>query len=439
MRTGKLRETAVNLSIAFSALVLLLILGAARLMLSDARKSVFEDTRLRAEISARLAGKAMFPKVDLFSLHFLINNLALDKVIKYAVVSDQSGKIRSHSEPDKIGGKDESREGIAARNSRFALTQSFKGPDGLEYYYFSEPVAVGSRRLGTLAIAINGETMRYRLAATTHKLAIIFLAALGAMGLLLEIRSLLRREQRSSAIKSAMVHTVSHEFNNALTVIDAVIFLLEETEPVKNDPARAGLYRTLAYERKSLKNYVKNILSEARMEAGRFKIEKKPLALSGLVAGAVSVMEELMLKKKISFTLDMAKEPVVIDADQEAMALVLSNLVGNAVKYTPENGRIAVRLAAEKAGQVTFRIENSGRGIAAGDIEKIKTEFFRTGEGQAAAEGFGLGLKICNDMLLLHGSALEIKSEPGKNVCFYFSLSVPALKAAETPASARPG
>ena len=63
-----------------------------------------------------------------------------------------------------------------------------------------------------------------------------------------------------------------------------------------------------------------------------------------------------------------------------------------------------------------------GTDNAAADIEKIKTEFFRTGEGQAAAEGFGLGLKICNDMLLLHGSSLEVKSEPGKNVCFSFSL-----------------
>lgn len=436
MKTVKLGETAVNVSIFFSALVFLLILGAARLMLSDARKSVFEDTRLRAEISSRLAGKALFPKKDLFSLHFLINNLALDKVIKYAVISDQSGIILSHSDPDKIGGKDLSPEGVAARNSGVPLMQSFKGAGGPEYFYFSEPVTVGKRRLGTVAVAINSETMKPRLAATTHKLAIIFLAALGAMGLLLQIRSLLRREQRSAAVRSAMVHTVSHEFNNALTVIDATIFLLEETEPGKNDEKRAGLYRTLSFERKSLKSYVKNILNEARMEAGRFKIEKKPLALSDLVAGSVSVMEELMRRKKISFSLDLTEEPFVVNADQEAMALVLSNLVGNAVKYTPESGRIAVRLAAEKAGHITFHIENSGRGIAAEDIEKIKTEFFRTGEGQAAAEGFGLGLKICNDMLLLHGSALEIKSELGKSVCFCFSL--PVEEKGEKPA-ASPG
>jgi len=437
MKTYKLREVVINVSLIISALVLLLILGTAGLIRGDARDSVFEDMRLRAGIFSKRAGTAMFPKEDLFSLHFLVNTMVLDRVIKYGVVSDHAGKIRSHSAPDKIGGRDESREGAAARNSKVPLTQAFRGADNLDYFYFSDPIIVGNRRLGTVAVAINSETMKYRLAASTHKLLLIFMAALGAMGLLLEIRSLLRREQRSSALKSAMVHTVSHEFNNALTVIDAAIYMLEESEPEKSGAARADLYRALDFERKSLKNYVKNILNEARMEAGRFKIDKKPLALCDLVAGSVAAMEELIRKKNISFSLDMTREPFVINADREAMALVISNLVGNAVKYTPESGRIAVRLAAEKAGRITFRIENSGRGIAAADIEKIKTEFFRTGEGQASAEGFGLGLKICNDMLLLHGSSLEVKSELGKNACFYFSLPVTDEARREVPCAAK--
>ena len=434
MNNKRLRDLAINVSIGFSTLVFLVILGASGLILKDARNSVFGDMRLRAEISARRAGTALFPKEDLFSLHFLVNTLVLDKVIKYALVSDQAGKIRSHSDPDKIGGLDESREGAAARGSAAPLTQNFKGADGLEYFYFSCPITVGDRRLGTVVLAINSETMKSRLAAATHKLVLIFLAALGAMGLLLKIRSLMGKEQRSAELKSAMVHTVSHEFNNALTIIDAVIFLLEETEPVKPGEARAELYRTLDYERKFMKRFVKNILNEARMEAGKFKIEKKPLGLKDLVAGAMKSVEGLMRKKKISFTIDLTPEPLLVDADNEALLLVISNLAGNAIKYTPEGGSIAVRLAAEKAGFITFQIENSGRGIAPEDLERIKTEFFRTGEGQAAAEGFGLGLKICSDMLLLHGSSLEVKSEPGKYTRFSFSLPVAAAGRAELPA-----
>jgi len=434
MTKNRLRETAINVSLGFSVLVFLLILGTARLIFEDARNSVFEDMRVRAGVFSLRAGTSMFPKEDLFSLHVLVSTLVLDKVIKYAALSDQAGRIRSHSNPDRIGTQDESPEGAAARSAKVPLKQAFRGADSLEYFYFSEPVIVGKKRLGTAAVAINSETMKSRLAATTHKLVLIFLAALGAMGLLLVIRTLLLREQRSAAVKSAMVHTVSHEFNNALTVIDAVIFLLEESEPKKSDAARTDLYRTLAYERSYLKRFVKNILNDARMEAGKFKIEKKPLLLQELVSSSAAAMEELMRKKNISFFLAMPDKADLVDADPEALALVVSNLLGNAVKYTPEGGSIAVRLAAEKAGHLTFCVENSGRGISVEDLERIKTEFFRTGEGQASAEGFGLGLKICNDMLLLHGSALEVKSEPGKNTSFCFSL--PLAAASSGPAKA---
>jgi len=434
MKIAKVRETAINVSLIVSSLVVLLILGTAGLILEDARNSIFEDMRVRTGVLSKRTGAAMFPREDLFVLHLLVNTMMLEHMIKYAAVSDPAGKIRSHSDPDRIGAIDDSREGAAARNARTPLTQFFKGADALNYYYFSEPITVGHRRIGTVAVAANSETIEERMAPVRHKMLLIFLAALAAIGLLAEMRSLMRQEQKAAAVKSAMVHAVSHEFNNALTVIDAAVFMLEESEPKKSDPARAGLYKALDYERDSLRRFVKNILNEAKMEAGKFNVEKKPLALRDLVANAAGAMKELMTKKNIVYSLDMPPQPVIVEADHEALALVVSNLVGNAVKYTPAEGRIGIRLKpdAETPGHITFYIENSGRGIADADIKKIKTEFFRTGEGQASAEGFGLGLKICNDMLLLHGSSLEVKSEPGKSACFYFSLPIarePAPKA----------
>ncbi|MBU2572863.1 MAG: hypothetical protein KKH28_02145 [Elusimicrobia bacterium] len=95
------------------------------------------------------------------------------------------------------------------------LTQVFRGADGLDYYYFSAPITVGKNRLGTASVALNSETLEARLAATRQKLLLIFLGALAVMGLLLEIRSLMRKVQRAADLKSAMLHTVSHEFNKA--------------------------------------------------------------------------------------------------------------------------------------------------------------------------------------------------------------------------------
>lgn len=423
MKPDRLRELTINVSLVLAALALLGILGASGLLLEAARNSFFEDMRVRAGIMARRAGAAMFPREDLFSLHLLVNTQMLDRAVRSAAVYDLSGRARSHSDPDKIGVPAAGREIAAARGSRVALTQTAKLRDGLDCFYFSEPIVVGRRRVGTAVVTADSATLREKTEPVRRKLLLIFLGALGALALLLEMRGLLRRERAAAALKSAMVHTVSHEFNNALTVIDAAVFMLKETEPAGGDASRADLYGAIDYERDSLRRFVKNILNEARMESGRFRIEKRPLALRELARASLKAVDGLLRRKRISVSLEMPKDPVMVAADREAMALVVSNLVGNALKYTPEGGAIKVSLAGSaREGRVSFRIENTGPGIAPADLARLREEFFRTGEARAAAEGFGLGLKVCSDMLRLHGSSLEAESEPGRFTRFTFSL-----------------
>lgn len=437
MKTGKLKDLAVKITMAASVLVFVLIAGTGRLVLKDAREAIFDDMSLRAETLAKRAGTVMFPRVDLFSLHVLVNTVMLEKTIRHASVLDQSGRSLSHSDPEKIGDLDDTPEGAKAVKAGSPLRQRSRDASGMEHYYFSAPVTAGDKRLGTAMVEITGGSMNSRLAATKEKMLLILIFSLLAMALLAEITALMRREREAAAFKSAMVHTVSHEFNNALTVIDAALFLLNESEPQPREPRRQGLYRTLMSERLSLSSYVKNILNEARMEAGRFKIEKKPLALRDIAAKIAETMEPMLLQRGIKVSFDMPEKPVTVNADRDAMILVVSNLLGNAFKYTPEGGRLGIRLALDDRdpASLVFAVENSGSGISAEDIKKITGEFYRTTDGQAMASGFGLGLKISNDMLLLHGSRLEIKSEPGKNTCFYFSLPV---LAAPAPAGAVP-
>lgn len=241
-----------------------------------------------------------------------------------------------------------------------------------------------------------------------------------------KIRSLLERSRAEARLKSDMIHAVSHEFNNALTSMSAALFLLEETEPARSD-VRSRFYSAISAAQQKLKLYVKNILNEARMENGKFKLEIKPLALRDLTAEALLPMEELLKEKDIKLTRDLPPVPVLVDADRDALALVISNLLGNAVKYTPQGGTITVRLSAfgGPENKVVFAVDDSGPGISLEDIKKITAGFYRTAEGKAAAEGFGLGLKISNELLALHGSRLEIASEKGKGSSFSFEL--PAL------------
>ncbi len=262
--------------------------------------------------------------------------------------------------------------------------------------------------------------------------AVVRLAFFSTVPLLVnEIRVVLARERSVARLKSAMIHTVSHEFNNALTGLSAGLFLLKETDPAAGDATRDKIYTAMDASQHKLSLYVKNILNEARMAEGRFKIEKQPVALRELAAGAIASVSELVRQKEIKLSLEMPDTPELVSVDREALALVISNLVGNAVKYTKPGGEITVRIepTGTTPGKVVFSVEDSGIGISLADLKKITAGFYRTQEGQDQAEGFGLGLRIANELLGLHGSRLEISSEKGKGSRFFFELpSLPGEK-----------
>ena len=242
-----------------------------------------------------------------------------------------------------------------------------------------------------------------------------------------EMKKLVARERAGSKLKSAMIHTVSHEFNNALTGLSTGLFLLREGDRAAGEETRARLYAVMEGSQQKLSLYVKNILNEARMDGELFRVEKQPVAFRELALSCAESVRELLKQKGVRFSMQMPETPLLVDADKEALALVVSNLLGNAVKYTQPGGEITVRI--EAAGtvpdKVVFSVEDSGIGISLADLKLITAGFYRTAEAKAESGGFGLGLKIVNELLTLHGSRLEISSEKGKGSRFYFEL--PAL------------
>lgn len=240
--------------------------------------------------------------------------------------------------------------------------------------------------------------------------------------LMSEIKDLIARERAVSKLKSAMIHTVSHEFNNALTGLSTALFLLKETDCATEEEMRKTLYNSMEASQHKLLMYVKNILNEARMQEGKFKIEKHPVALRDLARGAAEYLAEVLRQKEIELRMELPEKTLVVNADREALALVISNLLSNAAKYTRNGGRITVRVEHSGADAVVFSVEDTGIGISLEDLNKLTTGFYRTEEGRGQADGFGLGLRIANDLLELHGSRLEINSERGKGSRFFFQL-----------------
>lgn len=244
--------------------------------------------------------------------------------------------------------------------------------------------------------------------------------------LLSRLQDLRRTEQKNAKLKSEMISLVSHEFNNRLTPIWMAASLLKETEPEPENQKRGHCYELLYRNCDQLKRTVHTFLSLSRLESGRFQLSPRSAAIRLLVQEALDPLSLLTEEKKLRMCLAFPREVIPVFVDPDALLLVMSNLLVNAIKYTPDGGEIAVRIRPEgtPSRSVVVEVEDTGIGIPREDQQRIMEGFFRSEAGKKAAKGFGIGLKVSREILESHGSKLELRSEPGKGSKFFFRLPI---------------
>jgi signal transduction histidine kinase len=234
------------------------------------------------------------------------------------------------------------------------------------------------------------------------------------------------REQDLAQFKSQLVSLVSHEFNNALSVLNGVSVLLEETEGRKDEARRKDYYAMLKGNIRTLHVAANNLLNMGRLESGKFALSPRKTMMRDVISSCIQRLEILSLRKEISVALDVPEAPLFVLADPEAMSLVVTNLLSNAIKYTPEKGHVFISIAHEendpKHVRVSFR--DTGIGIKADEKERIFSGFYRTERGKDQAKGFGVGLSLAKRIVEAHGSTLNVDSKPNKGSVFWFLLPV---------------
>lgn len=233
------------------------------------------------------------------------------------------------------------------------------------------------------------------------------------------------RERELGELKTQLVSMVSHEFNNAMTVIVGVTALLEDSEGESQD-RRARYYEMIKDSVRTLTMACSNLLNMGRLESGRFALNTRRIEVRTVLQDTARRLEVLSLQKNLTVSLEFPEQPVPVRADPDALSLVITNLLSNAIKYTPEGGKVALGLhrPGEDMGRVEVFCRDSGIGISPEDKERILAGYYRTESGKRAAKGFGVGLTLANSLVEAHGSALSIQSEPGKGSTFSFRLAV---------------
>jgi signal transduction histidine kinase/CheY-like chemotaxis protein len=239
--------------------------------------------------------------------------------------------------------------------------------------------------------------------------------------------------ERASKFKDQFLSTMSHELRTPLNAVLGFSDLLadERYGPLNDRQQRyVGHIHTGG---KHLLTLISDILDLSKIEAGRMELSREYMKVAPAFAEVISALYPLA-EKKSQALLQQVEPGLQVHADAMRFKQVLTNLVGNAIKFTPEGGRIEL-IGRRVDNRVRIEVRDNGPGIPREQQQRIFEAFFRLTETGSATEGTGLGLAITARLVELHGSKLEIESQPGEGACFNFSLPLIAI-AADEPAQA---
>jgi PAS domain S-box-containing protein len=240
---------------------------------------------------------------------------------------------------------------------------------------------------------------------------------------------LYEREHRAVRARDEVLGVVAHDLRNPLGAIGLYSHLLEDSLPEGNAARDYGrVIRDLSEQANRL---IQDLLDVTRVEAGQLRIEPLPVSVGGLVGPAVEMFRAAATRKGITLDVGIPGDPPLVSADPDRITQVLSNLIGNALGFTPAGGRI--RIDVEPHGsEVLFSVADSGQGISAEHLEHLFDRFWQASKANRA--GAGLGLAIAKGIVEAHGGRIWAESRVGRGSRFTFGLPVAAPNAFERAA-----
>jgi signal transduction histidine kinase len=227
-------------------------------------------------------------------------------------------------------------------------------------------------------------------------------------------------------MKSDLLANVSHELRTPLTAIKGYTdYMLERKLGPVTEKQEKGLV-VMQRNLDRLSRSISALLDFSRMDVGRLPLNIQPFALGALVEQILTTLRSELDKKRLTFAAELDPDMPPVIADREKLSAVIENLVVNAIKFTPEGGRITVsghRDPAAPRPSVEIRVVDTGIGIPPDQVEKVFTRFHQVDTSTTRRfGGVGLGLAIVKSILEAHGSAIAVDSEPGRGSVFRFSL-----------------
>ena len=275
------------------------------------------------------------------------------------------------------------------------------------------PLVTSGKPIGALTLVTSGSGRRYEPADLSLAADLARRAAV-----VVEHARLFHEAQQATRARDDVLAVVAHDLRNPLnTVSMAVTLMLESTPPERVQERRQVEIVRRAADR--MNRMIQDLLDVKRMESGRLTIDARPEPPSALINDTIDMLRPLAAGSTIRLetSIDERLPPVLADAAR--VQQVLSNLVGNAVKFTPRNGRITV--CAERIdGEVRFGVIDTGPGIPPEQVPHIFGRFWQAKTSDR--RGIGLGLAIAKGIVEAHNGRIWVESHVGLGSTFYFTL-----------------
>lgn len=227
-------------------------------------------------------------------------------------------------------------------------------------------------------------------------------------------------EREVERLKSEMVSLTSHELRAPLASITGFLDLFLEEGNLTEE--QQDYISTARNSSKRLSDLVATLLDLTSIEAGKIKLTLEDIHIQPLVHEVCASLQANAMSKNIEVKVRLSEKPIYVQADRQRMYQILTNLLSNALKYTPNDGKIVIR-AIQEGDSVRFEVKDTGIGLTEVDRQKLFTKFYRADNSLTRTErGTGLGLALTKSLVELHNGKIWVESQPQKGSTFFFTL-----------------
>ena len=350
----------------------------------------------------------------------------LSETIVAALVQDP--EIRIYSEDDLLAHPTQA--GALGHGLRSLLLVPLKWGDSVigTLSFFSESPAAYDAKLGALAGQVAAQITGAIANAEFHARS-MQLASEREARIKLDAEN--RELQEIERERARFISTISHELRTPLTSISAFSDLLARNKKGHLDERELQQIGLVKKNANRLNTLINDLFDVTKINAGSFELNLQEFDVRQLIQELSESLSPMFSQKRQKLEVSLPDHGVWVRADHDRIAQVVSNLLSNASKYSPDSSQINLELSA-RDGQVCISVRDRGIGISSRDQRRLFTPFFRAdNEETRSVAGTGLGLVITKSIVEMHGGAITLASTPGKGSCF--EVRIPNAQTGPSP------